>query len=290
MADSVDSISIRDLSRQIEIVNPNDELGYLGATFNRLLHRIHRAFQLERQFVADASHELRTPVSVGLLSAQIALETPRSAEEYRDALATIRSQLERLKGLVRDMLTLARSDAGALALNRRRCGFDDLVLDAVSAAAVLARQKHIRMIVAELPEARVEGDSDLLARLVVILLDNAVKYSPEHSAVRVRLSVDGGRAALDVEDEGPGIPAEARDRIFDRFYRVDSARAGGPASGVGLGLSIAKQIAQAHGGSVELVESGPRGSRFRISLPMAADSGEPEEADVRQKVTVPNDR
>jgi heavy metal sensor kinase len=269
MADSVDRISVRDLSQQIEIANPDDELGHLGATFNRLLNRIHHAFQLERQFVADASHELRTPLSVSLLSAQIALENPRSAEEYRSTLVTIRSQLERLTGLVRDMLTLARSDAGALALNKRRCGFDDLILEAASAAGVLAREKRIRMIVSELPEASVEGDPDLLERVVLILLDNAVKYSREGSAIRVTLRADGSKASLDVRDEGPGIPPQACDRIFDRFYRVDLSRAGGPASGVGLGLSIAKQIAHAHGGSIELVESTPQGSWFRVCLPLA---------------------
>jgi len=267
MAKNVEQIQVTNLGDEIELQNPADELGYLGATFNRLLARMNTAFEQQRKFMADASHELRTPLSVSLLAAQIALDRPRSAQEYRNSLNTIRGQLERLSRLVGDMLALARSDSGGFVLRKRRCDVGELVLDSVRVARVLAREKEIRLEAGDLPEAPAHADPELIHRLIVILLDNAIRYSPPATTVRVSLSVCGGHYELDVRDEGQGIAPEARDRIFDRFYRVEESRSRTEADGAGLGLPIARWIAQVHDGTVELAESGPHGSTFRARLP-----------------------
>ncbi len=267
MASAVDRIDAQSLKARIGTLNPGDELGHLGATFNRLLARLEAAFENERQFVADASHELRTPLSVCLLSAQVALERTRPGEEYRASLATIRAQLERLKRLLNDMLTLARSDADTLAVRKTAADVDEIVLEAVSAVSPLAREKQIRMRVAECGDARAQVNATLLQQLVVILLDNAIKYSAAGSEVTVDLRHSGEEIEIDVRDQGIGIPFEAREKIFERFYRVDPSRSRARADGAGLGLPIAKWIARTHGGSLQLLDSGATGSVFRVRLP-----------------------
>ncbi|MDE3195958.1 MAG: HAMP domain-containing protein, partial [Acidobacteriota bacterium] len=162
MTAAVNRISSRDLSQALPVANANDELGQLASTFNDLLRRLEAAFEQQRRFIGDASHELKTPLSVALLSAQVALDRPRSAEEYRETLATIRAQMVRLNGMVRDMLTLARLDAGGYTLNRKACDFGESVTDAIRMARVLAAQKQISIAFDPSAEAPYLGDPDLL--------------------------------------------------------------------------------------------------------------------------------
>jgi heavy metal sensor kinase len=275
MAKAVDRIDVQDPAHQIEIPNPHDELGYLGATFNRLLVRLNAALEQQRKFMADASHELRTPLSVSLLAAQIALDRPRSEQEYRESLRTIREQLQRLSRLVLDMLTLARSDAGGFTLKKRRCDIGELVLEAVRAAQVLARDKKIRIEVNDVPEMPGNVDPELIHQMMVILLDNAIKYSPSSTTIHVNLRLAETGCELIVRDEGHGIPSDAQARIFDRFYRGEESRSRKEADGAGLGLPIARWIAQAHGGVLELAETGTHGSAFRVRLPGRVSVEEP---------------
>lgn len=271
MSANVDRISSSNLAYRLAVTNPDDELGRLAGTFNRLLGRLESAFEQQRQFMADASHELRTPVSVARTAAQVTMESAdRSREEYREALGIIDQQMTRLSRVVNDVFLLARADAGAAALHRRRFYLDETLRDSIKAARVLAVNKGLTLQCGGIVEAPFEGDEDLIRQLTLLLLDNAVKYTPDGGSVRVDLSADADAYRIAIADTGPGIPPEAQVKIFERFYRVDKARSralSGISGGAGLGLSIARFIAEAHGGSVTLERSGADGSVFVVSLP-----------------------
>jgi heavy metal sensor kinase len=265
------AIGARSLHERLPVEDPRDELGRLAATFNDLLRRLEDAFVQQRRLVADASHELRTPVAVVRAEADVALSRPeRTAAEYREALRVIQETGGRLSRIVDDLFLLARADGGPVPLRYEPLYLDELIDDMVRALRVLATQRGVRIDVAPMPELPAHGDPDLLGRLVLNLVENAVKYSPAGSVVSVRLDHARGSAVLSVADEGPGIPADAQARVFDRFFRADTALANGstPApTGAGLGLAIARWVAEAHGGSLELVRSSPEGSEFVVTLP-----------------------
>ncbi len=268
-------IGVENLEERLPVANPRDELGRLAATFNELLSRLSGAIQIQRRFMADASHELRTPVSVVRTTASVTLSKEHRAEdEYRNAVGIVEAQARRLTRIVEDMLRLARADSGSFVLRKKSFQLDEMLLEALQAAIVLAGQKAMKVVVGDLPEAPFHGDEDLLRQMVMNLLDNAVKYTPEGGEIRVSLALEGARYLIRVADNGEGIPAEAQDRIFDRFYRVDRGRArgdhalnGSPGGGAGLGLAIATWIADIHGGSLRLESSSPQGSVFLASLP-----------------------
>ncbi|MEO6724227.1 MAG: ATP-binding protein [Blastocatellia bacterium] len=275
MAESARRISAEHLDERLPVANPRDELGRLTATFNEMLARLESSFTQQRQFMADASHELRTPLSVLWTAAAITLEQPRREEgEYREALTIIDEQVKRLSRIVEEMFTLARADAGGREL--RPCDFylDELIAETARAAGVLASRKQISVEWAPAPETMYRGDEALLKQMLLNLLDNAIKHTAAGGRVLLRLEQAGPNYWVTVADTGTGIPAEAQPHIFERFYRADKARsreangnASGHGGGAGLGLSIASWIAEAHGGSLTLQDSGPTGSTFRISLP-----------------------
>jgi signal transduction histidine kinase len=216
--------------------------------------------------MADASHELRTPISVVRTTASVILnKSSREEEEYRRAMAVVESQARRLTRIVDDMLRLARADAGHVLLQSRLFHLDEMLLDTVQAAVVLASQKEVAIEVSELSEGPFQGDEDLLRQMVMNLLDNAVKYTPPHGKIEVSLSSQNGSYAIRVSDTGCGIPEAAQALIFERFYRVEQGRS--QAAGAGLGLAIARWIAELHSGSLELERSTPQGSVFRALLP-----------------------
>jgi len=265
------------LHERLPVENPRDELGALATTINGLLARLEEAFERQRRFVADASHELRTPVAVVRAEAEVALARPTRPEaEYRDALTVVREAGERLSRVVDDMLLLAKADGRPVPLRREPLYLDELVTDTVRVVRALAARRSVRLEVGPLPEAPFAGDAELLGRLVLNLVDNAIKYSPMGGAVSVHLSRDDGSWVLRVADEGPGIPPEARDRVFERFYRAEASRVrdrGASATGgAGLGLAIARWIAEAHGGTLSLVRTSPAGSEFEARLPAAHDA------------------
>ncbi|HEX2778859.1 MAG TPA: ATP-binding protein [Gemmatimonadaceae bacterium] len=283
MSERAAEIGATSLHERLPVANPNDELGQLARTFNDLLARLDTAFEQQRRFMADASHELRTPVAIMRGEADVALsQSERDPEEYRGALRVVRDEGKRLSRVVADLFLLARADSGRRPLQRDAVYLDELVAECVRAARALgvARGTTVTLTAPSLApdpaagDARAdwpfEGDEELLRSLVMNLLDNAIKHSPAGSAVELRLDRDDASYRISVIDNGPGIPDEARAKVFERFYRVDRARAREAASdsgGAGLGLAIARWIAEAHRGSLILVESSPRGSRFEIALP-----------------------
>jgi two-component system, OmpR family, sensor kinase len=241
-----------------------DELGELARAFNGLVARLRAALQTQRQFMADASHELRTPVSVIRSAAEVTLARDRRADaEYREALAIVRGEARRVGTLVEDMLVLARADAGGYPLRPVSLYLDELVDECRRAVDLLATERSVSIRAAAVPETPYRGDEDLLRRMLLNVLQNAVQHTASGGAVTVAVRVDGV-VTIRVADEGPGIPDADRVRIFDRFVQLDPARRG---HGTGLGLPIARWIAEAHGGTLDLESTGPGGSTFRITLP-----------------------
>jgi signal transduction histidine kinase len=234
------------------------------------LRPIAAAFRQQRQFMADASHELRTPLATIQTAALVSLQdTARPPADYRAALEIVASQARRLTRIVEDMFTLAQGDGRGQPLRRTRFYLDELVADAERAAAVLASAREVRIESRLEPDAAIDGDEELLGRLVSNLLDNAVKHSPAGATVFLELTREGADYRLSVRDQGGGIPEAAWERVFDRFFRVDGARArrGGGGTGAGLGLAIARWVAEAHGGRLDLVRSGRDGTTFAAVLP-----------------------
>jgi len=265
MARQSGQISDRTPGFRLSVSSPGDELGRLAAAFNGLLDRLEGALLTQRRFMADASHELRTPVSIMRTAADVTLSRPRTVDEYRDALALVANQTRRLARMVEDMLTLARGDAGALKAEATDFYLDELVDECVRDATVLASERRIDVRRHGREEVAYRGDEGLLRRMLINLLDNAVRHTPPGGRVEVGLDVAGSSVAVEVTDTGGGIPSADRDRIFERFVRLDPAR--GPDGGAGLGLAIARAIAEAHGGTLVLARSDSTGSRFLVRLP-----------------------
>ena len=253
-------------------VAAEDELGALARVLNDLLDRLERSFEQQRRFMADASHELRTPSAVLRAEADITLSRPsRSEAEYRESMTVVQDAARRLTRIVDDIFLLARADAGHVVVHPGRVALDDVVVDSVRAVQAIANGRRVRIELREVVEATLSGDADLLGRVLLNLLDNAVKHAPDGSTVHVRMATNDRFAEVTVTDHGPGIPAEAQERVFERFYRVDTARSRAEntiTSGAGLGLPIARRIAEMHGGSVELVSSIPGQTEFRLRLPV----------------------
>jgi heavy metal sensor kinase len=267
IASTARAISARQLGRRLEVPATGDELQRLSETLNDMLARLETAFAETNRFTADASHELRTPVSLIRTTAEVALRRPRSAEEYRQALEGILQESERTSVLVQDLLTLTRADAGADAWNPSRVelrGFIDSLRGQLTAMCE-SRGLTLRL---EMPAEPVfvGGEQAAIGRLVVILADNAAKYTPAPGEVRVSLRAVDGSADIEVADTGIGIAAEDLPRVFDRFYRADKARSR-DSGGAGLGLSIAKWIAERHGGRITIESEAGRGCRVRVRLP-----------------------
>ena len=267
MADRARKIGVEDLSARLPVANPRDELGQLAETFNDLLNRLDASLTQQRQFMADASHELRTPVTTSRTAAAVALQQPhRNEGEYRETLAIIEQQTTRLSRIVEDMFTLARADAGSYPVRRGLMYLDEVVDDAVRAARVLADTKQASIELATIQSASFTGDEELVRRLIGNLLDNAVRYTPPRSIVQVTLIEESGRYVLSVTDSGEGIPPEIQPHIFERFFRADAARTSLD-GGAGLGLALARWVARAHGGDLRLVRSSQEGTTFAAVLP-----------------------
>jgi heavy metal sensor kinase len=242
-----------------------DELGQLATAFNGLVARLRSTLQTQRQFMADASHELRTPVSVVRATADIMLSREcREEPEYREALAIVGGQARRLGRLVEDMLVLARADAGGYPLRAVDLYLDEVVADCRRAANVLATERGVTIRSAGPPDIPYRGDEDLLRRLVLNVLQNAVQHTRSGGSVAVDIQQGSEAVTIRVSDEGPGIAAGDQLRIFDRFVQLDAARRG---EGTGLGLPIARWIAEAHRGTLTLERSSSSGTTFCVSLP-----------------------
>jgi heavy metal sensor kinase len=261
------AITAQQLGRRLDVRATGDELQRLSETLNDMLARLETAFAETTRFTADASHELRTPVSLIRTTAEVALRRPRSAEEYRQALEEILRESERTSGLVQDLLTLTRADAGVDDWSPSRVDLRALVGELREKLAALCQSRGLtlRLDVPEQP-VFVDGEHTALGRLIVILVDNAAKYTPAPGEVRVTLRTVDRAAELEIADTGIGIPPEDLPRVFGRFYRADKARSREP-GGAGLGLSIAKWIVDRHGGRIAIESEPRRGCRVRVQLP-----------------------
>ena len=254
------------LGKRIPAVSPDAELREITDVLNEMLARLEAAFAAQTRFAADASHELRSPLSNLRGTLEVALRRPRSLGEYRETLATALAEVERLSRLVGALMTLSRADSGQFALLLAPCDLAQIAAQAVAAHAARAAEKSVTLSLKSAEPLPLPGDADRLRQALDNLLDNALRYAPEGSAVTLTASREGSFYALTVHDDGPGLSETDQTRIFDRFYRADESRAR-QSGGLGLGLAITKAIAEAHGGRVEIESSPGKGAMFTLALP-----------------------
>ena len=257
------------LSERVEETGAKDEIGRLAATFNEMISKLEQAFQHERRFTADASHELKTPLAILRGDIEVALRRDRAPEEYRRVLASSLEEIARLTKLTDDLLTLARSDAGEVMLEMGPVRIDRLAREVCDYLAPLSDTAGVSLDY-QVPDSPIliEGDASRIKQLIVNLLDNAIKYTPAGGEVRLDLKAEGETALLAVSDTGRGIPSEAMPRVFERFYRQSDPR-DLRAGGFGLGLAISKWIVDSHQGTIEVSSKPGIGSQFIVRLPLA---------------------
>lgn len=264
-------IGAETLDERIETGNERDELGFLAVTLNGLLERLQGSFESQRRFMADASHELRTPIAIIQGEADVALGRDRSAADYRESIEVMQRAARKLTRIVQNLFLLARGDAGRYPVSMSRFYLGEIVADCVRGMRSVAQSRGVTLTCSSAEDMVIVADEELIHRLVLNLVENAVKFTPEGGKVHVSLASEGGRYAIRVADTGPGIPPAEQERIFERFYRGDRIRPTN-AGGAGLGLPIARWIAEVHGGELKLDHSGPEGSEFVALLPAEAVS------------------
>jgi len=281
-------IQATDLSRRIELPGPEDELKQLADTFDAMLARLDAAFAAQRQFVADASHELRNPLAIIRTNVDVALADPHAdPDDLRHAITVVKRASDRMARLVDDLLALARRqepvfehepvDLGAAVAEAS----DDFVVPAAARSIVLDR--------AIAPDVMVTGDRDALKRAVANLLENAVRLAPAGSRISLATGSEGDSAWIAVADEGPGIALDDQAHVFDRFWRADKARSRAD-GGTGLGLAIVRQIVESHGGQIRLQSKVGIGSSFVIWLPIASTAPDPSSRPSSTPALTPADR
>jgi heavy metal sensor kinase len=272
MASRAAEISATNLKERLP-VSGGEELAGLARVINELLDRLETSFSQQRRFVSEASHELRTPTAILRTEADVTLrQAHRSEAEYRASMTTIRDAARRLTRIVDDLFVLARAEPENVAARRESVYLEEVVHEAIQAVRPLAEARHVQVELGAAIEAPVAGDPDLLDRLLLNLLDNAIKHSPDNGRVVVEMAQRDGGFEIRVTDGGDGIPREEQQRIFERFVRLGGGSRTGEESqpsGAGLGLAIARRIAEAHGGALDLLESRPGRTVFRIQLPSA---------------------
>jgi heavy metal sensor kinase len=279
MATLTERITARRLNERIPVKNANDELGHMALVLNGLLERLEESFEKLQRFTSDVSHELRTPLASVRSVGEVGLQEEHDAEKYRDIIGSMLEEVGKLTAMVDTLLTIAHADSGAIQLQKTTFALMDLVQEAVAVVGVLAEDKEQTLSVTGDQRTLVCADRAFLRMALVNLLDNAVKYSPAGSSIRVSLHIvrsNTGPAQLvelDIQDEGPGIPEGAQQRVFDRFYRLDEARSR-DSGGFGLGLPIAKWAVEAHGGAIHVKTSFPTGAIFCIQLPVVTAMSE----------------
>ena len=265
------SISIRNLSERLPVARTGDEMERLAETCNEMLARLEAAVNQIKQFTADASHELRGPLSFVRTVAEVAMRNPDADAESRAAFADIVEEAAKTTVLLEDMLTLARADAERGARAFKELNLVDVVKEAHEMARPIADERHLSLTVslgAQL--VRVLGDFATLRRLLWILIDNALKYTPAPGQIDIALSAMDGRATVTVRDSGVGISPSDLFHIFDRFYRADPSRS--QVEGAGLGLSIAKWIADLHRAELTVTSNVNLGTVFRLEFPICSES------------------
>jgi heavy metal sensor kinase len=276
MSQQASRIDARNLHDRLAVVNERDELGVLAQSFNQLLDRLAHSMDQQRRFMADASHELRTPVAILRGEADVALSQPqRPVGEYRESLQILRDEARRLSQIVENLFTLARADAGSYPLVKTQFYLDELLGECVRAARTLAAAKNIHLDLQSEEDLLINADEALIRRMMLNLIDNAIKFSDPGGHVSVTARREGSQYVVAVKDAGTGIPADLQPRVFERFFRADKARThqNDPSAGAGLGLAISRWIAEAHQGELKLLSSDEKGSVFVASLQPAETDG-----------------
>ena len=271
IAGKAELITQHNLGERLPVAQTGDELQRLAESLNRMITRLDDAFQNSKRFVADASHELRTPLTVLRGELEDMAQGSRPPGNLGDRIGSLLEEVERLSKIVERLLALSRLDAGDSQKEWVRFDLAAMSVTTAEQMALLAEDRRILMSWDAPTPVLVEGDRTRLKEVVVNLIDNAIKYTPEGGTVGLRVSAAGDRAVLEVADTGVGISADALPHVFDRFFRVDPSRTRQP-DGVGLGLAIVRSICSAHGGEVEVASAVDRGSNFKVRLPLAHDN------------------
>ncbi len=266
MTEAANRIGAAHLAERLEETGADDELDRLARTLNGMLARLDGAFSQVRRFTADASHELQTPLTILKGELEVALRSARSPEEYRETLQSGLDEVNRMIELVNDLLLLARSEAGVLRRERHLLDLAELVQQVGLRMKMIADSRSVELSIGPTGPALVLGDENLLTRLLSNLVENGIKYSGAGGRVSIGLELQGDRAAIHVTDTGPGIPEDLHEQVFQPFFRSPDALT---QRGVGLGLSIARSVALAHSGTLEVRSSPGRGSTFTVRLPLA---------------------
>jgi heavy metal sensor kinase len=265
MARKAREITAESLAKRLPVDNSQDEFGRLATVFNDTLARLQDAFERLRRFTADASHELRTPLTAMRSVGEVALQNTLDAVAYRDVIGSMLEEVDRLTRLVESLLMLTRADSGRVQLAPEALDLGPLVGHVMEQLRVLADEKQQALTLRAPIRIHALADAALIRHALMNLIHNAIKYTSNGGAITVEVKSTGGQAIIEVRDTGPGIPAAHRDRIFDRFYRVDTGRSR-EEGGVGLGLAIARWAVEANGGQIELAGDVADGSLFRVIL------------------------
>lgn len=265
IAEAARRIGARELNQKIEIYQGRDEIGRLVEAFNEMLRRLNETFAALRRFTDDASHELRTPISIMKGEVEVALKRSRSPEEYQQVLKSMVEEIEFMSKIVEGLWILSRGECGGLMLELEPISLDGLLSEVCEEAKMLARGKSLSVSLGTMEEVTVKGDKRLVKQLLYNLVDNAIKYTPVGGRITLSLEKTPPSALILIEDTGIGIPEESLPRIFDRFYRVDKVKAR-EIGGSGLGLSICKWITEAHGGTIEVSSRLGHGTKVSVRL------------------------
>lgn len=265
---AAERITQHNLSERLPVSETGDELERLAFSLNRMIARLDDAFQNSKRFVADASHELRTPLTILRAELENLVDDTRLDAEVRERAASMFEEAVRLSRIVEQLFMLSRLDAGDAQSEWSRFDLAGMAKNTAEQMGLLAEDKKISITCDASQAVVVEGDPSRLKQVVVNLLDNAIKYTPQNGRIQLRVHAVNGHAVLEVEDSGVGIAAEALPHVFDRFYRVDQIRSS-DVEGAGLGLSIARAICSAHGAEIEATSSPSAGSCFRVKLPLS---------------------
>jgi heavy metal sensor kinase len=269
MAQRAETITASDLDQRLPVENPNDELGRMARVLNELLQRLQNSFEMLKRFTADASHELRTPLSSIRSVGEVALQRLRTPKEYRDTIGSMLEEVTRLTEMVEGLLSISRADAGQVVLHRTTFSALGLVKEVVALLGLLAEEKGQQIQVEGDADLSVNADRVVLHRGLANIVENAIKYGPSASQISIRVARAGNHVDVSVEDRGETIQEDLREKIFERFFRIDASRSR-QAGGSGLGLAIAKWAIEVNGGSVNLQPGQHGGNLFLVRIPTAS--------------------
>jgi heavy metal sensor kinase len=269
MAQRAETITASDLDQRLPVENPNDELGRMARVLNDLLQRLQNSFETLKRFTADASHELRTPLSSIRSVGEVALQRMHTPKEYRDTIGSMLEEVTRLTEMVDGLLSISRADASQVVLHRTTFSALGLVKEVVALLGLLAEEKGQQIRLEGDPDLCVNADRVVLHRGLANIVENAIKYGPGASQISILVARTGNYVDISVEDSGEAIPEHLREKIFERFFRIDASRSR-QAGGTGLGLAIAKWAIEVNGGSVNLQPGRHEGNLFLVQIPAAS--------------------